>query len=110
MGEGGWPGVGKCGSESASGADGDIIRGAFRYSTIVWGKFNSVDDVFRSGLRDAYSVAHIVFGGTDNVPPGDAMGCPGAANSGGLKYEEFCARRSEGCTIEVKGSIDLGFS
>ena len=50
-----------------------------------------------------------MFGGAADVPPGDAMMCPGAENSGGLKDEEFCAGRSEGSAIEVEGSIDLGF-
>ena len=75
----------------------------------LWGKFNSVDDAVRSGLWDVYSVAPIVFRGPTDVPPGDAMGCPGAANARGLKDDEFCAGRSEGCAIEIEGSIELGF-
>ena len=51
-------------------------------------KFNNVDDAVGSGLRYVYSVAPIVFRGDADVPSGDAMGCPGAANSGFLKDEE----------------------
>ena len=76
----------------------------------LWGNFNSVDDAVISGLRDVYSVAPIVFRGAANVPPGDSMGFPGAANSGELKYEDFCAGRSKGRAIEIEGSIELGFS
>ena len=54
-------------------------------------------------------VATIVFRGAADVPPGEAMGCPGAANAGGLKDEDFCAGRSEGCAIEIEGSIEMGF-
>ena len=50
-----------------------------------------------------------MFRGTTNVPPGDTMGCPGAANSRGLKDEDFCAGRSKGRAIENEGSIELGF-
>ena len=56
MGEGGWHGVGervsKSVDESVSGADGGIVRGAFRYGTIVGKKFNSFDDAFSSGFWD----------------------------------------------------------
>ena len=41
LGEGGWPGVGECVGESASGADGGVSRGAFRYRTIM-GKNSTV--------------------------------------------------------------------
>ena len=51
----------------------------------LWGKFNSFENAVHLGLWDIYLVAPIVFRGTANVPSGDAMGCPGAANSGGLK-------------------------
>ena len=40
----------------------------------------------------------------------DDMGCPGAANSGGFKDEDFCAGRGKGRAIEVEGSIEMGFS
>ena len=42
-----------------------------------------------------------MFRGTANVPPGDTMRLPGAANAGGLKDEEFGAGRSKGCAIEI---------
>ena len=45
LGEGGYHGVGKNVSESTSGADGGVGRGAFWKGTIVGGKFNSVDDL-----------------------------------------------------------------
>ena len=48
--------------------------------------------------------------GAADASPGDAMGCPGAANSRGLKDKEFCARGIEGRAIEIKGAIELGFS
>ena len=51
-----------------------------------------------------------MFRGPADVPPGDAMGCPGAANARGIKDEEFCVGRSEGRAIEIEGSIELGFS
>ena len=102
--------LGKCFGESASGADGSVSRGGFRYGTIVGKKFNCVDDAVRSGLQDVYSVAPIVSGGAADVPSGDAMGCPGGAKSRGFKDEDFCAGRSKGRAIEVKGSIELGFS
>ena len=109
MGEGGWPGVDECIGENASGADGGVSRGAFRYETIAGKKFNSVDNAVCSGLRDVYSVVPIVFGGAADAPSGDAMGCLGAANSGGFKNEDFCAGRSEGRAIEFEGSLELGF-
>ena len=56
------------------------------------------------------SVATIVFGGAVDVPSGDAMGCPGVENPRDLKYEDFCAGRSEGRAIEVERSIKLGLS
>ena len=110
LGEGGWDGVGERVGQRASGANGGVGRGAFRYRTIVGKKFNSVDDAVRSGLRDVYSVAPLMLRGTADVPPGDTMGCPGATNARGLKDEDFCAGRSKGCKIEVKGFIELGFS
>ena len=73
-------------------------------------KFNSVDNAVSSGHWDVYLVAPIVFRGAADVPTGDAMGCPWAANTGGLKDEDFCAGRSEGSAIEIEGSIELGFS
>ena len=76
---------------------------------IVEVKFNSFDDLFSSGFRGVYSVAPIVFRGAADVPPGDAMGCPVAVNVGGLKDEDFGARRSEGRAIEIEGSIEMGF-
>ena len=72
-------------------------------------KKNSVDDAVSSGFQDVYSVAPIVFRGADDVPTGDAMGCPGVANTGDLKDENFCAGRSKGRAIEIKGSIYIGF-
>ena len=51
-----------------------------------------------------------MFKGAADVTPGDTMGCPGAANVGSLKDEDFCAGRSEGRAIETEGSIELGFS
>ena len=51
-----------------------------------------------------------MFGVATDVPSGDAMRCPGAANSRGLKDNDFCAGRVKGGAIEVKGSIVLGFS
>ena len=92
------------------GAYGGVSRGAYRYDKIVWKTFNIVDDAVRSGLRYVYSVAPIVFRGSADVPSGDSMWWPGAANSGVLKDKEFCAGRGEGRAIEVKGSIELGFS
>ena len=50
-----------------------------------------------------------MFRGAADVPPGEYMGCPGAANAGGLKDEDFGDGRSEGCVIKIEGSIDLGF-
>ena len=73
-------------------------------------QLNSFDDAFSSGFLDVYSVATIVLSGASNVPPGDAMGCPSVENNRGLKHEDLCARRSKGCAIEIKGSIELGFS
>ena len=73
-------------------------------------KINSVDDAVSSGFQDVYSVSTIVFKGAADVTPGDTMGCPGAANVGSLKDEDFCAGRSEGRAIETEGSIELGFS
>ena len=110
MGEGGWPGVDECIGENASGADGGVSRGAFRYETIVGKKFNSVDNAVCSGLRDVYSVVPIVFGGAADAPSGDAMGCPGVENHGGLRDKGFCFRRGKGRMIEVEGSTELGFS
>ena len=104
-----WPGVGECVGESAGGADGGISRGAFRYVTIVGKKFNSVDDAFSSGLRDVYSVAPILFRGAANVPSRDAMGCPCAENSRGLKDKDCCDGRGKGCEIEGKCPIELVF-
>ena len=54
-------------------------------------------------------VVPIVFRGASDAPPGDAMGFLGAANSGGLKYEDFGARMRDGRAIEIEGSIELGF-
>ena len=48
--------------------------------------------------------------GAADASPGDAMGCPGAANAGGLKDEDFCAGRNKRRAIEIEGSIELGFS
>ena len=110
LGKGGWHGVGERVGESASGADGGVGRGDVRYRTIVGRKFNSVDDLVRSGFWDVYSVAPIVFRGADDVPTDDAMGCPGVANTGDLKDENFSAGRSKGRAIEIKGSIEPGFS
>ena len=50
-----------------------------------------------------------MFRGAADVPPGEYMGCPGAANAGGLKDEDFGAGRSEGRAIEIEGSIEMGF-
>ena len=50
-----------------------------------------------------------MFRSAADVPTGDDMGWPGAANAGGLKDEDFGARRSEGYTIEIKGYIELVF-
>ena len=91
------------------GLDGGIIRGTFRYRTILGGKFNCLDDAVCSGIWYVYLVAPIVFGGAADAPSGDAMGCLGAANSGGFKNEDFCAGRSEGRAIEFEGSLELGF-
>ena len=55
-------------------------------------------------------VAPIVFRGAADVPPGEAMGCPGAANAGGLKDEDFCANINEVRMIRIEGSIEMGFS
>ena len=51
-----------------------------------------------------------MFGGAADLLSGDAMGCPGVANSRGLKDEDFCSRRGEGRVIEIEGSIEMGFS
>ena len=72
-------------------------------------KFNSVDDSVGSDFQDVYSVAPIVFRSADDVPTGDAKGFPGVANTRDLKDENFCAGRSKGRAIEIKGSIELGF-
>ena len=50
-----------------------------------------------------------MFRGAADIPTSDAMGGPGAANTRGLKDEDFGAGRSEGCDIEIEGSIGLGF-
>ena len=74
MGKGGWHGVYESVGESASGADGGVVRGAFWNRIIVGKKFNGFDDAFSSGFWYAHSVAPIVSRGTVDVPTGDAMG------------------------------------
>ena len=73
-------------------------------------RINSFDDAFSLGFRDVHLVATIVFRGTDDVPTCEFMGRPGAANSGGIKDEDFGAPRSKGREIEIEGFIELGFS
>ena len=73
LGEGGWHGVGKRVSESASGADGVVVRGAFRNGKIVGKKLSSFYDALSLGFRDVHLVSPIVFRGAADVPPGDAM-------------------------------------
>ena len=91
------------------GLDGGIIRGTFRYRTILGGEFNCLDDAVCSGIWYVYLVAPIVFRGADDVPTGDAKGFPGVANTRDLKDENFCAGRSKGRAIEIKGFVELGF-
>ena len=90
MGDGGWPGVGKCIGESASGTDSGVSRGDFSYGIIVGKKINSVDNAVRSGLQDVYSVAPIFFRVANDVSSSDSIGCPGAANSRGFKDDNVC--------------------
>ena len=73
MGKGDWHGVGKSDGESASGADGGVVRGYFGNGTIMGKKINSFDDAFSSGFQDVHSVAPIVIKGATYVLTGDAM-------------------------------------
>ena len=107
--EGGWHGVGESVGESAISADGGVGRGVFRNRAIVGETINSFDDAFSSDFWDVHLVAPIVFRSAADVPTGDDMGWPGAANAGGLKDEDFGSGGSEGRAIEIKGSIELGF-
>ena len=47
-----------------------------------------------------------MFGGATDVPSVDAMGCPGAAKSGGFKDEDFFSGVARGVRLKSKAPLN----